>query len=47
VFAAVNLVLILVWLFVVVLVGREHRRRSEELEKEGAEHPPQLSAAAT
>jgi AAA family ATP:ADP antiporter len=47
VFAAVNLVLILVWLFVVVLVGREHRRRSEELEKESAEHPPELSAAAT
>jgi AAA family ATP:ADP antiporter len=35
VFAAINMALILVWLFVVVLVGREHRRRSEELEKAG------------
>jgi AAA family ATP:ADP antiporter len=41
VFAAINLVLIGVWMFVVVLVGREHRRRSEELEKEGAgDHSP-------
>src|SRR6185369_2219280 len=34
VFAGINMVLILIWMFVVVLVGREHRRRSEELEKE-------------
>ena len=47
VFAAVNLALILVWIFVVVLVGREHRRRSEELEKEGETGRPQLSPAAT
>jgi ATP:ADP antiporter, AAA family len=47
VFAAINLVLILAWLFVVVLVGREHRRRSEELEKEGGERPPRMSPAAT
>ncbi|HYP77121.1 MAG TPA: Npt1/Npt2 family nucleotide transporter [Polyangiaceae bacterium] len=47
VFAAINLVLILVWIFVVVLVGREHRRRSEELEKEGAPNGEQLSPATT
>ena len=47
VFAAINLVLILVWIFVVVLVGREHRRRSEELEKEGAPKGEQLSPATT
>jgi len=47
VFAAINLVLILVWLFVVVLVGREHKRRSEELEKEGAGERGQLSPAAS
>ena len=41
VFAAINLVLILLWIFVVVLVGREHRRRSEDLAKEDtADHPP-------
>jgi len=49
VFAAINLALILVWIFVVVLVGREHRRRSEELEREkdngGAPGPAQLSPA--
>ena len=45
VFAAINLVLITVWLFVVVLVGREHRRRAEELEKEGAGAHPELSPA--
>lgn len=47
VFAAINLVLILVWIFVVVLVGREHKRRSEELEKEGAEDRPQLIPATS
>jgi len=47
VFAAINMVLILVWIFVVVLVGREHRRRSEELEKEGTAGGPQLSPATT
>ena len=47
VFAAINLALIAVWLFVVVLVGREHRRRSEELEKESSANSPQLSPAAT
>ncbi len=31
VFAAINMALILVWLFVVVLVVRANRRRSEEL----------------
>ena len=45
VFAAINLVLIMVWLFVVVLVGREHRRRAEELEKDGAGAHPELSPA--
>jgi hypothetical protein len=34
-------------MFVVVLVGREHRRRSEELEKEGSAAGPQLSPATT
>jgi AAA family ATP:ADP antiporter len=33
-FAAINLALILVWLVFVVLVGREHRRRSEQLEQD-------------
>ncbi len=47
VFAAINLALILVWLFVVVLVGREHLRRSEELKKEGAPDPAQLSAVTS
>ncbi len=47
VFAAINLVLVLVWLFVVVLVGREHRRRSEDLEREGATGHPQLSPATS
>ncbi|HET7538862.1 MAG TPA: MFS transporter [Polyangiaceae bacterium] len=47
VFAAINLVLILVWIFMVVLVGREHRRRSEELEKEGSAERAQLSPVAT
>lgn len=47
VFAAINLVLILVWIFVVVLVGREHKRRSEELENEGAEDRPQLIPATS
>ena len=47
VFAAINLALILVWIFVVVLVGREHRRRSEELEKEGAAVHGQVSPATT
>lgn len=45
VFAAINLVLILVWLFVVVLVGREHKRRADDLEKTGAADLAQLSAA--
>ena len=45
VFAAINLVLILIWIFVVVLVGREHRRRSEELEKGGAAIHPEPSPA--
>jgi len=47
VFAAINLMLILVWLFVVVLVGREHKRRSEELERESVEERVQLSPATT
>ena len=47
VFAAINLALILVWLFVVVLVGREHKRRAEELEKEGGGAHGQLSPAAS
>jgi AAA family ATP:ADP antiporter len=47
VFAAINLVLVLIWIFVVVLVGREHRRRSEELEKDGAAAPAQVSSATT
>jgi len=47
VFAAINLVLILIWIFVVVLVGREHRRRSEELEKDGAGVHAQVSSATT
>ena len=45
VFAAINLVLIGFWVFVVVLVGREHRRRAEELEKESAADHPPLSPA--
>jgi AAA family ATP:ADP antiporter len=40
-FAALNLALILVWLGFVVLVGREHRRRSEELQR-GAAPAPEL-----
>jgi len=44
-FAAINLVLILVWIFVVVLVGREHRRRSEDLEKESAARNSPLTVA--
>lgn len=47
VFAAINLVLILMWLFVAVLVGREHRRRSEELEKDSAPAGAQLNPATT
>jgi ATP:ADP antiporter, AAA family len=47
VFAAINMALILVWIFVVVLVGREHRRRSEELEKEGPAGRPEPSPAAS
>jgi ATP:ADP antiporter, AAA family len=47
VFAAINLVLILVWIFVVVLVGREHRRRSENLDKEATPDREQLSPATT
>jgi ATP:ADP antiporter, AAA family len=46
-FAAINLVLILVWLLFVVLVGREHRLRSKELEQQGAPSPEQLSAVTT
>jgi AAA family ATP:ADP antiporter len=45
VFAAINLVLILVWMFVVVLVGREHRRRAEDLEREGSLSHSQLRPA--
>jgi AAA family ATP:ADP antiporter len=45
-FAAVNLTLILVWLVFVVLVGREHRRRSVQLEQE-ASAPPALQPAET
>jgi AAA family ATP:ADP antiporter len=45
VFAAVNLSLVLVWLFVVVLVGREHRRRSEEIEKHGSLEHAEMSPA--
>ncbi len=47
VFAAINLTLILVWLFMVVLVGREHRRRSEELDNTPSIDRPELSPAAT
>ena len=47
VFAAINLVLVLLWMFVVVLVGREHRRRSEDLEKEGAAAHPEPSPATS
>ena len=49
VFAAINMALILVWLFVVVLVGREHKRRSEELENENpsAEGHAEPSPAAS
>ena len=47
VFAAINLALILVWLFVVVLVGREHKRRAEELEKDGGGGHGQLSPATS
>jgi len=47
VFAAINMVLVLIWAFIVVLVGREHRRRSEELEREAAPERPRLSPAAT
>jgi ATP:ADP antiporter, AAA family len=47
VFAAINLVLILAWLFVVVLVGREHRRRSEALEKDDAAGHAQPSPATS
>ena len=37
VFAAINLTLILIWTFVVVLVGREHKKRSGELEARAAQ----------
>ena len=47
VFAAINLALILVWLFVVVLVGREHKHRSDELESQGAPGQPEVSAATS
>ncbi|MEI9947870.1 MAG: Npt1/Npt2 family nucleotide transporter [Pseudomonadota bacterium] len=47
VFAAINLVLVLVWVFVVVLVGREHRRRSDELGKESAVGTAQMSPATS
>ena len=47
VFAAINLTLILVWLFLVVLVGREHRRRSEELEHAPSAQQPELSPAVS
>jgi AAA family ATP:ADP antiporter len=46
-FAAINLMLILIWLLFVVLVGREHRRRGEALERQGINSPAQLSVAAT
>ena len=46
VFAAINLSLILLWLFVVVLVGREHRRRSEALERGDAESPEMSPVAS-
>ena len=36
VFAALNLSLILLWIIVVVFIGREHQRRSGELEKRAA-----------
>jgi AAA family ATP:ADP antiporter len=45
VFAATNLALILVWLLMVVLVGREHERRSDELEKKGDDVPSEMSPA--
>jgi AAA family ATP:ADP antiporter len=38
-FAAINLALILVWLGVVVAVGREHLRRSGEMEQRAAQGP--------
>jgi ATP:ADP antiporter, AAA family len=47
VFAAINMVLVGVWVFVVVLVGREHKRRSDELEKEGHAGQPEPSPAAS
>ena len=47
VFAAVNLVLIVVWLFVVVLVGRQHKQRSDEIEKKGGEELPETSPATS
>ncbi len=47
VFAAINLTLILVWLFLVVLVGREHRRRSDEMDNLPSIDHPELSPAAT
>lgn len=45
VFAATNLVLIAVWLLMVVLVGREHKRRSEEMKNKGADAPSEASPA--
>jgi AAA family ATP:ADP antiporter len=47
VFAAINMVLVGIWIFVVVLVGREHRRRSEDLEKDGHAGHPEPSPAAS
>jgi AAA family ATP:ADP antiporter len=46
-FAAINLALILVWLLFVVLVGREHRRRNEELEQHAGLSTVEMSPAVT
>ena len=46
-FAAINLILILIWLGFVVLVGREHRRRNAELEDASPAMSPQLAGVGT
>ena len=45
VFAGINLALIVVWLFMVVLVGREHKRRSDELDKKSVDTAAEPSPA--
>ncbi|HKO47256.1 MAG TPA: Npt1/Npt2 family nucleotide transporter [Polyangiaceae bacterium] len=47
VFAAINLALIVAWILIVVLVGREHRRRSEDLEKENAPGHSRMNPATS